>query len=558
MAKLSLSLSLTRNLSPPSYPSLLGLPARFAEWREGQREAVEFICRARPRFHLLSAPTGAGKSLTYAALAQMLKTKRVLILTSTRGLQDQLQRDFEGIGYFDVRGASNYPCLATERGGEHEAFYSGRAVACDEGPCRYGYACTLREVGCAYYDRVARASRERVVVANYSFLFHTYYYGQGIGQWDVIVCDEAHEAPDELAGFLATELDESEMDVWCPRWPGEMSIPEWRAWAGGGLKRLTGEIEAMGGPAKGDRATVKKLKRILAKLQRLDKMSGEWIAYQSETKDAAGQTLKQWRWAPLWPAPYAEELLFREAPRVIFTSATARPKTLQLLGVGEGEFDSFETDHSFEVENRKVCLLLGREYVPQVRYNWTETDIDLWVKRHDDIIAARLDRKGLVHTTSYSRAKLLRERSKFARYMWVPWSGNTREKVEGFKRAQAPAVLVSPAVTTGWDFPGDAARYQIISKVPFPDTTDPVTVARSKADKDYAPYLAAVATVQAAGRIVRGADDWGETFTVDGNFSWFLKQHERHFPGWFLDAVYKSYDGVPTPPQYRKGAGDGE
>ena len=52
----------------------------------------------------------------------------------------------------------------------------------------------------------------------------------------------------------------------------------------------------------------------------------------------------------------------------------------------------------------------------RARYNQkierTEADIDLWVKRHDDVISARLDRKGLIHTTSYSRAKLLRERSK--------------------------------------------------------------------------------------------------------------------------------------------------
>lgn len=526
-------------------PSALGLPARFTDWRPGQLDALAFVTKAAPRFHLLNAPTGAGKSLTYAALALSLKDKRVLILTSTRGLQDQVARDFEECGFFDVRGASNYPCHATHPGGEHQNFYGGRPTQCDEGPCHFGYPCSLRSAGCAYYDRVAAASARRVVVTNYSFLFHTYYYGQGIGRWDVVVCDEAHEAPDELSGFLTTEIDESDLDVWHREsWPDDRSQDEWRLWARQAERRLEGELEELGN---GDLPTVKRLKRVLAKVRRLASMAGEWVWHPVESKDHAGQPMKAWRWAPLWPAPYADVSLFREAPRVVFTSATARPKTLHLLGVKDGEFDSFESHHSFPVENRTVCAISGREFVPRVQYNWSERDIQQWVRRIDDIIGARLDRKGLIHTTSYFRAKLLRERSKYARYMYIPWSANTAEKVEAFKRARPPAVLVSPAITTGWDFPGDTARYQVIGKVPFPDSTDPVTAARTKADKDYASYLAAVATVQAAGRIVRGPDDWGETFLVDRNFDWFLKKNESHLPEWFKDGLYWSYDRIPDP-----------
>lgn len=544
---MTLSFKLTRRPPKPldiADPSALGLPSRFDEWRPGQLDALAFIARERPRFHLLNAPTGAGKSLTYAALAQQLSNKRVLILTSTRGLQDQVGHDFADCGFYDVRGASNYPCLATGAGGEHANFYGGRATNCDEGPCHFGYPCSLRSVGCAYYDRVTQAGLRRVVVTNYSFLFHTYYYGQGIGRWDAVVCDEAHEAPDELSGFLATELDESDLNVWHPKWPGDRDQDGWRAWAGEAEAKLEHEIEGLEG---GDLATLKRLKRVQAKVKRLAAMTGEWVWFESEAKDAAGQRVKLWRWAPLWPAPYADLQLFRQAERVIFTSATARPKTLHLLGVKEGEYDTFESHHSFPVANRLVCAISGAGYVPQVKYNWSEADIRLWVERIDEIIAARLDRKGIVHTTSYSRAKLLRERSRFARFMYVPWSSNTAEKVEAFKKARPPAVLVSPAVTTGWDFPGDTARYQVIAKVPFPDSTDPVTAARAKSDKDYASYLAAVATVQAAGRIVRGPEDWGETFLVDRNFDWFLRKNADHFPGWFLDGLYWSYDRVPEP-----------
>jgi hypothetical protein len=41
-------------------------------------------------------------------------------------------------------------------------------------------------------------------------------------------------------------------------------------------------------------------------------------------------------------------------------------------------------------------------------------------------------------------------------------------KVATFKRRKAPAFLVSPSMTTGWDFPYDQCRWQIIAKVPIP------------------------------------------------------------------------------------------
>ena len=64
-------------------------------------------------------------------------------------------------------------------------------------------------------------------------------------------------------------------------------------------------------------------------------------------------------------------------------------------------------------------------------------------------------------------------------------SKNTFEVVERFKKAKPPAILVSPTVTSGWDFPGLECEYCIIGKIPYPTTTDPVIQARDKEDKEW-------------------------------------------------------------------------
>jgi len=64
--------------------------------------------------------------------------------------------------------------------------------------------------------------------------------------------------------------------------------------------------------------------------------------------------------------------------------------------------------------------------------------------------------------------------------------------VEQFKKMPSPAVLVSPSVTTGYDFPAELynINYIIVGKLPYPDSKDPVTQARQEEDKSWSSFLA--------------------------------------------------------------------
>src|SRR6185436_14060391 len=93
-------------------------------------------------------------------------------------------------------------------------------------------------------------------------------------------------------------------------------------------------------------------------------------------------------------------------------------------------------------------------HVPTIRVSQKSTDSEMriWVARIDQIIRGRLDRKGIIHTVSYARARFLRENSEYANLMLVPTTGEeTKRMVAEFKESPDPKLLVSQSVHTGYD-----------------------------------------------------------------------------------------------------------
>jgi Rad3-related DNA helicase len=126
---------------------------------------------------------------------------------------------------------------------------------------------------------------------------------------------------------------------------------------------------------------------------------------------------------------------------------------------------------------------------------------------------------------------------------------DTADRIATF-RTKPGAVLVSPSVTTGYDFPFGDCEYQIVCKVPFPDSRDPITAARTLVDPRYPSHLAMQALVQMVGRGMRAPTDQCETFIVDAHAHWFLSKHADLAPKWFRRAVRRLEPGtVPTPPR---------
>ena len=121
-------------------------------------------------------------------------------------------------------------------------------------------------------------------------------------------------------------------------------------------------------------------------------------------------------------------------------------------------------------------------------------------------------------------------------------------QVRNFKASQHPIILVSPSIATGYDFPYQECEYQILGKVPYPDTRSKLIKARCDKDKDYAPYIAMMNLVQACGRGTRAPDDHCENFIIDDNIKWFKWKFADFAPKWWHQA-YKQLATIPEPPE---------
>lgn len=493
-------------------PTELGLPQKFSKWRTNQEKAWESMLCPSPRFLLQVCPTGFGKSITYMAAA--VTVGRTAILTSTKGLQTQLMRDFGEVeGITDIRGRGNYPCRLNTK------------LTCDVGLCTFGFKCDMRDGGgCAYYDAWRKALRSKIVITNYSYWLAQHEFSEGLGMFDLLVLDEAHAAPNHLMDHVSVSFSKSnrvELNLLDLGGSLPNTIGDWQYWGQSKLEEVAVERELAFDNRKEKQFVA--LKRLEMKLTRLTVRLGSSWVWEDNPYTV---TL-----APTNPEAHGD-LLWQDSGRVVLTSATIVPKTASMLGVAKRDLEYESYPSSFPLEHRRVT------HLPTVRMNYKAGEMEFrqLMSKVDNIIRPRLGTKGIIHTVSYGRRDMVIERSKYSDYMGTHQRRDTEEVVNRFKKSDPPFILVSPTMATGWDFPGDECRWQIIVKLPYPDTRGAIIKARSKMDKDLTAYMVMQQLIQAAGRGVRSADDWCETFILDNNIGWFLQRNQHLLVEWFAGA----------------------
>lgn len=520
---------------PP--PKAFGLdPHKFPGWRRGQETAIYEQLDCPSRFLVQILPTGAGKSLSYVTTA-LLSSGRTLFLTSSKGLQDQLRRDFSD-HMVTIMGKNNYKCRLDPSG----------QLSCEFGPCRAGVFCGFRDRGCPYWDQVRKASKSRLVSANYAYWLMNRpreNVKYSIGDFDTLVCDEAHDSVNNLFDTLSTTIPYKGFPI--PWIEENASFSDHIEWLNELSEYCKEEAKMVG------RMTVQRAKQI-AKLISLKNKADMLIESLRESNWVIDWSPSQVKYDPIWPSSLSEHWLFRRIKKVIMTSATIRPRTMNILGLeGDGSNNGRESDfvcteypNYFPISHRPIY------YIPTVRVDSRSTmdDINYWIMRIDQIIRPRLDRNGIVHAVSFDRCEKILSMSGHSQHFFTHERGRARQAVYQFKEAEPPTILLSPSIVTGYDFPYDQARYQIICKIPFPDQRSKVDQERKKIDKNYGSYCAMQALQQSCGRIVRSGDDFGETLIIDDHAKWFLfKDPTKNFATqWFLDAV-KWSDALPIAPR---------
>ena len=102
-----------------------------------------------------------------------------------------------------------------------------------------------------------------------------------------------------------------------------------------------------------------------------------------------------------------------------------------------------------------------------------------------------------------------------------------------------PTVLLSPSMTEGVDLKGDASRFQIICKVPYPYLGDKLIRKRMNKWKWWYPLQTLKVIIQSVGRSVRSKDDQAITYILDSDWDRFYSRNSGLFPADFRNSILR-------------------
>ncbi len=511
----------------PARPTDLGISDKFDHWRNGQKESIEESLFCDKRVKANCAPTGFGKSLCYVTEA-LMSSGRTCIVTQTKGLEDQVMEDFGSVGLVNIRGKDNYKCV-------YKPGWS----------CRDGSvgSCPAREEAtvCPYAGALVKTKEARIVVTNTKYWLAMHKYGGGLGAFDQVIFDEADNCPDDLAENVQVALSFREVEeILGSSFPSPSSTGDvWKAWASKArvkCQELFTQKQAQVAAAKSPRPSwisdLHHLKNMVQKFATVALMKAEdWVWEDFDWG---------WQFDPIKYHRYRESRMFLKIPSVSLYSATIRPKTCHMLGFRNEDFLFMDHPSVFDPERSPVY------YIDAMKVDRNSGDLSLLIMRMDQVAMPRLRLgwNGAVHVTSFDYRDTVVKLSDCRSQIVSHWNGSP--VLEAVKRYRDQGgLLVSPSITTGYNFRDDECRFVISLKTPFLPRTK-VIKAREKADPFFGPYHTMRKLVQGFGRARRSSSDWSENFILDGHFINFYRRYGFFAPREFQERM-KWPSGIPRP-----------
>lgn len=505
-----------------------------------------------------------GKSLIALTLAKMTGL-RTAIVVPFKGLQEQYSTQFAR-HTVDIRGKANYDCGDYQ----HLTCKGGASMG-----CRY----TFPNYGCTYDVKKAQARDAQALVTNYDYwltLNDNVAGGLqrnkaeaeefGANPIELLILDEGDEAADKVADYLSVSLNENDIKRWTnPKSMGD-GIKDWQALIKefGITEELKLEIRTLGMELVqlGKKATKQHLEdlhykeRLLTKFSRVEGAKDEWVC-EAKIGTRYG---RQWNFDVAAPGRYMEQYLFCGIPKVVIMSGTLTPKDMALMWIKRENYEYRQWSRIFPANRQPIYICpprkkdeKGQLKAVMVQRNMTEENKRLWVEHIDQIIDGRLDRNGLIGTSSYEYQQYFMEHSRHADIMVGntndPDSDSAAEIAEKFFVMKAPRLLVSPSFARGWDFAFERAEYAILTKCPWLPTQSKVMQARVERDELYGHHVTMKKVEQFCGRPMRDFMDRGEVFLCDGHFTYFIRNNAKLAQRWFVDGVRTVIDIPKAPPK---------
>ncbi len=521
----------------------------FETFNPGQYEAIEKILNALltgKRHVIAEMPTGIGKSVTAYVVAKVLRelkeTHRTTIITGTTGLQDQYTADFPEM--FDLRGKTRYNC--PKGVGPYNSVGCRQAVA--QNRCAKATICPY------FKTRNYWCNNAELRITNTSFQIEACpsLVMEPQNKANLIIVDECHELPshlithntiklstkdfyytkkvigEEFVGELIDLID-SYSDIaigtaFKPSKDQRRIMEEFNDLVSGTLEQLDGMFgSSEDGKKSSIGGAIEEIQQIADKVGLYtDSSTGEWIL----TDYARHEKLEL---KPVYAFQVSNHGVFRKAEQFVHMSATicGFEQYRKNLGINDS-YEEIVIENPIPKENRPVKLLSNIQVSGTIDYAGVAKTIDAIVKKHGN-------ENGVIHTVSFKLAEEIKKHSQYKSRMII--SNDRKEILSKLKKYNSGVIILSPSITTGYDFKGQMALWGVIAKVPYLSIGDPYVKLNMERNNRWYAREAILKIVQACGRIVRGTSDYGVNYVIDSNINRLIRDNYDMFPDWFLDGL---------------------
>lgn len=446
---------------------------------------------------VIRLPVAGGKSLIATSLARYLHQRKKWqsrILAPNNMLLEQYLESFPSMNTLKKR--TSYTCTLYENQSVQYNCEQHTKFTAEGG--KKGRYCK----GCPYVSALRKARVMPYLVLNYYTYLAYKLYSPGL------IIDEGHLITNMIKDMAAKKL-----------WHHDYKFPNWvRTY--GQLHRWV--VETL--TRKPNDKKLSALKKELESNKTRYLIEKAKAMYRNEERECLKLIPVDIKNEPpiLWPSG--------KVKKIFFLSGTINRKDIEDMGLGDRRICIIDAPSPIPVERRPLYLDL------QFSLSAGAKDKDLPALAEYILEAARLNQtRGFVHAP-YSLAKKLKPYlSDNERIMFH----DTYSKLNVFHKflESDNGIMVASGMYEGIDLAGDAARWQIITKVPWANLTEPAMKYLATEDPEGYANEAARLVTQAYGRVCRGPEDFGATTIVDRSFARLIKDWGELFPGWLKDAI---------------------
>lgn len=494
---------------------------------------------------VLGAPTGIGKSILGAAISETVDaltqedaTLSSIIAMGQNSLALQYADSFSSLGeyeYFQIKGASNYPCFYMESQPSATSKTADDCVRSKLHETEVAKYCG----GCEYYRSRKIINATRNLITNYTYFMISAMASGHLESRKLHIFDEAHTFNSWFCSYSEIIVSVENIDKYIKEL-GDVNGKCDNEIAG--LIMLRKKIEDNGIAENNYEQVLEILLSLyksiattlgaqalmlskvdLVKSVKYDKLSRRYNLLGSKISDLFDNSYEH-VFDNTVPNTITVKTVFVGAVMMkrflskynLFMSATITESYVyDILGLDRDSTEVIQLPPVFPPEN-KPLFFIGKQ---PLNYNTMkeQSTIDTLKQQMKKIVEFHGEEKGLILVPSFYLGNQLSYGVKYTRVYEHKQGTNLSDLIVKFKEYKGSAVLVSPSIYEGLSFDDDAARFQIIVKSPFDSLGDK----RIKYIADNYPKIYQEMTllkiIQGTGRGVRSPTDYCSSFFLDAS-----------------------------------------